>query len=177
MQLIVSAVWKDVCRCLTAYNVLISIQQVHLVVIDMSKKIVYSGGIAHDRRIALKEMPEDRKCDFRRDYESGKTLKDIAEKYCCDPRTVRKCILINKSSDELGQQTAPTKLTEYMEIVDLMYHDLISPSCHQTKSHGICMISREIFGIIKEQGYSGSERTVRNYIRMKYQFVDDDGEE
>jgi hypothetical protein len=42
------------------------------------------------------------------------TLKQIAEKYHCDQRTVRTCILLNKSSGDLGKQNAPTKLQPYI---------------------------------------------------------------
>ena len=139
--------------------------------VDMGKKIVYNGSEAHDRRIVLRDMPEDQKCDFRRDYESGKTLKDIAEKYCCDPRTVRRCILNNKSSSELGRQTAPTKLTEFMGLIDSMYCEIVSPVHQLSKPPGICEISRMVTTQIREKGYSGSERTVRNYLRIKHRFV------
>lgn len=138
---------------------------------DMSKKIVYSGGTARDRRIALRDMPEGRKCDFRREYESGKTLKEIADEYCCDPRTVRRCILNNKSSSELGRQTAPTKLTAYIDTINSLYHEGTDTEHDRTKLSGICGISLEITERIRRQGYTGSERTVRNYLRMKYRFV------
>lgn len=137
----------------------------------MCKKIVHSGGVSHERKAVLKDIPDDEKCDFRLDYEAGSTLKQIAEKYYCDPRTVRKCILINKSSSELGRQTAPTKLSQYVDLIDSMYHDVVESERSRSKPPGICEISRSITSEIRKKGYSGSERTLRNYLRMKYQFV------
>ena len=37
----------------------------------------------------LPALPSEEWCDFRKDYEAGMTMKSIAEKYMCDPRTVR----------------------------------------------------------------------------------------
>ena len=123
-------------------------------------------------RLYLPEMPEEEWCDFRQDYESGMTLKLIAEKYLCDPRTVRKCIIANKQSSEIGRQMAPTKLAAYIGRIDTLYREYtFSPAGSISERSGICDISRRITAQLQLEGYTGSERTVRNYLRAKYQFV------
>ena len=102
-------------------------------------------------------------CDFRLDLNDGMTLKQIAEKYNCDQRTVRTCILLNKSSRDLGKQYAPTKLEPYIEEVGRLYQSLISQSSGQMPFSTL-KISRQITEIISKHGYAGSERTVRNYL-------------
>lgn len=134
------------------------------------KTIVYNR-ITQSRRLHPPDILESEWCDFRRDFESGMTLKMIAEKYVCDPRTVRKCIMNNKSSSEIGKQSEPTKLAAYVEQVDSMYQDFIIMQQTSYKKLGICDISRKITKILAEEGYTGSERTVRNYLRNTYQIV------
>ena len=102
-------------------------------------------------------------CDFRLDLNDGMTLKQIAEKYHCDQRTVRTCILLNKSSGDLGKQNAPTKLQPYIDEVESLFQSLIDQSSGQ-KPFSTLSISRQITMIISEHGYAGSERTVRNYL-------------
>lgn len=105
-------------------------------------------------------IPPEKWCDFRIDFESGMTLKQIAEKYFCDQRTVRNCIIMNKSSYDLGKQYAPTKLQPYEEQIQTLYAQYTS------EDHpGITRISRLITETISQSGYRGSERTVRNYLK------------
>ena len=119
-------------------------------------------------------IPKDEWCDFRLEYESGSTLKEIAEKHFCDPRTVRRCISSNKSSTELGRQTEPTKLAPYYDSIDTLFQQIINNreanQCPENKI-GICEISRIITQQLMTHGYTGSERTVRNYLRKKYQYI------
>ena len=136
------------------------------------KKIIYSR-TAQRRRIPLPDLPEGEWCDFRCDYESGMTLKDIAEKYFCDPRTVRRCIFANKSSSELGKQMELTKLAAFSEQIDSLYWEIVDAQDISKKKIGICDISRRITAELEAEGYTGSERTVRNYLRSHYQFVTD----
>lgn len=75
-------------------------------------------------RFQLPEIPRGCWCDFRRDFESGMTLKSIGIKYHCDQRTVRSCIILNKSSAELGRQYAPTKLEPYIPEIERLYQIL-----------------------------------------------------
>ncbi|MBQ9155511.1 MAG: hypothetical protein IJ137_01875 [Eubacterium sp.] len=94
----------------------------------MSHKKMYISEPNKSPSFPLPSLPEDQWCDFRRDYESGSTLKAIAAKYLCDPRTVRRCIMLNKSSCELGRQTAPTKLAPYHSMIDRLYVKYIKES-------------------------------------------------
>lgn len=119
-------------------------------------------------------IPKDEWCDFRLEYESGSTLKEIAEKHFCDPRTVRRCISSNKSSTELGRQTEPTKLAPYYDMIDTLFQQIIIDKEADPGSDnkvGICEISRIITQQLISQGYTGSERTVRNYLRKKCQYI------
>ena len=144
-------------------------------------------------RFQLPEIPHGCWCDFRRDFESGMTLKSIGIKYHCDQRTVRSCIILNKSSAELGHQYAPTKLEPYIPEIERLYQILsnggIPQSAEQNIAHkadssprqlasqsaqtypsvipGITRLSHLIAQKIAEFGYTGSERLVRNYLRAK----------
>ena len=112
----------------------------------------------------LPVLPSDEWCDFRKDYEAGMTMKSIAEKYICDPRTVRKCLFQNKSSHELGRQTAPTKLAPYLPVIEHLYKEL------SAEASSFCMLSQRITMELHALGYAGSERTVRNHLRSNYQY-------
>lgn len=136
------------------------------------KTITYNRTTQRGRLSSVREIPESEWCDFRRDYESGMTLKTIAEKYICDPRTVRRCILTNKPSADLGKQTEPTKLAAYADRIEVLFLNI----SHDRNVQGICDISRKITAVLKEEGYTGSEWTVRNYLRRQYQFVTDPDE-
>ena len=139
------------------------------------KKIFYNR-TAQSKRIPLPDLPEGEWCDFRCDYELGMTLKDIAEKYFCDPRTVKRCIFANKSSGELGKHMEPTKLAAFSEQIDSLYWEIAEAQEILKKKFGICDISRKITAELVLEGYTGSERTVRNYLRSHYQFVMDPDE-
>ena len=139
------------------------------------KKIIYNR-TTQSRRLQPPDIPKKEWSDFRCDYESGMTLKMIAEKYLCDPRTVRKSIMSNKSSSEIGKQSEPTKLAAYVERIDSLYQDFILIQRVSHMKSGICDISRKITRILSDEGYTGSERTVRNYLRNTYQFVTDPDE-
>lgn len=103
-------------------------------------------------------VPPEKWCDFRVDYESGMTLREISEKYCCDPRTVRGCIQKNKSSCDLGHKSTPTILASYEhEITKIL-------SEHSVNTQSICQLSRLVTNRLQKSGYHGSERTVRNYL-------------
>ena len=120
----------------------------------------------------LPDIPPEKWCNIRADYESGMTLKAIADKYFCDPRTVRSCIINNKASTELGKQSAPTKLSPFIQLVNQLFLEYTQKgSMYHSAANSFCAISREITLVIQKQGYTGSERTVRNYLRNKYQFT------
>ena len=138
----------------------------------MCKEIIIDNRIRQRGRIPLPDYPEIEWCDFRRDYESGMTLKQIAEKYHCDSRTVKRFIWYNRSSSELGKQMVPTKIEPFIDRLEYLYGKYIDNDEHT----GICEISRLITEQLINEGYTGGERTVRNYLRAKYQHVTDPDE-
>jgi len=142
----------------------------------MCKEKIIDNRTRQRGHIPLPDIPESEWCDFRRDYESGMTLKRIAEKYYCDSRTVKSCILNNKSSTELGSQKKPTKIAAYVGRIDTEFRMIVSDQNYISEGLGICEISERITAIIKQTGYDGSERTVRNYLRITYQFPRDPDE-
>ena len=99
-------------------------------------------------------------CDFRMDFDAGMTLKQIAARYHCDQRTVRTCILLNKSSSELGRQYAPTKIAPFAAEAESLYWKMT-----QKEAIPLTQASRKITMILAERGYTGSERTIRNYLK------------
>ena len=139
----------------------------------MCKEKIVDNRTRQCGHLPLPDIPEEAWCDFRRDYESGMTLKRIAEKYYCDSRTVKSCILNNKSSTELGSQKKPTKIAAYIDLIDTEFQKIISDQSFTSEGAGICEISEKITEMIQQSGYDGSERTVRNYLRITYQFPRD----
>ena len=113
-------------------------------------------------RLPLPDIPRDRWCDFRREYEAGMSLKAIAAQHICDPRTVRRLLLLNKGSEHIGQQHAPTVLDPWVPLIQEQLQTLPEGSV------GICTASRAITARLRQDGYTGSERTVRNYLRSRY---------
>lgn len=109
------------------------------------------------------QIPREEWCDFRIDYENGMTLLAIGEKYHCDARTVKRCILLNKPSSRLGQKSTPTRLSPYRHLirdyVEETWQDQKTPLTHR---------SRELTGLLQQQGYEGCERTVRNCLSQLY---------
>lgn len=143
--------------------------------------------------VPFPDIPPDQWCDVRRDYEQGRTLKQLSEDYYCDRRTIRRCLLHNLNSTEIGRQQAPTKLTAFIHRIDILYEEytcasraasVLSGSSpvnattagadHHTsdktavKGSGICAISKLITAQIRDEGYTGSERTVRNYLSSRF---------
>jgi len=139
----------------------------------MCKEKIIDNRTRQRERIPLPDIPEDQWCDFRRDYESGMTFKKIAEKYVCDSRTVKSCILNNKSSNELGSQRKPTKIASFVDLIDTEYQEIVFGKSFASEEIGICEISERITELLKQNGYTGGERTVRNYLRITYQFARD----
>ena len=120
------------------------------------------------KRIRPPEVPVEEWCDFRRDYENSMSLKEIGIKYCCDSRTVKRCIMLNKSSNDLGRQTAPKKLTPYRSRIDQLYQELQESSSVKGQYVPVYRISTKITEEIRTEGYTGCERAVRNYLREQY---------
>ena len=113
----------------------------------------------------LPDLPRARWCDFRIKYiEQHMTLRELAEEYMCDPRTVRACLIHNKSSSSLGKKTVPTRIDLCRdEIRDLLEQEL---PCLPDHIRSIYQLSRYLFPLLRERGYTGSERTLRNYLHL-----------
>ena len=58
--------------------------------------------MGYGNRILLPDIPKEQWSDFRTDFENGMTLKDIADKYHCDPRTVKTALPLNRGSSDFG---------------------------------------------------------------------------
>lgn len=110
-------------------------------------------------KFILPDIPRQEWCDYRREYEAGLSLRAIAERHFVDPRTVRSGLVHNIGSDGLGRRHAPRKLSIYENQIRTMLPAL------SEKTDSLIEISRQITSHLKEIGYTGSERTVRNFIR------------
>lgn len=113
----------------------------------------------------LPDLPREEWCDFRIKYsEQNRTLVQLAEEYMCDPRTVRSCLLHNKSSKSLGKKTVPTRIDMFRdEIREVLEQEL--PRLPADIS-SVYQLSRYLLPILQEKGYTGSERTLRNYLHI-----------
>ena len=115
-------------------------------------------------RFSMPDLPRELWCDFRVDYvENHMTLVQLAEKYYCDPRTVKNCIRHNKSSFELGKKTTPTRIQVHdKHIKELVIENEAFIFSDITSIYGL---SQYLYPMMQENGYSGSERTLRNYLQ------------
>lgn len=109
------------------------------------------------KKIILPDIPENEKCDYRLDYDSGMSISKIAEKYYCDKRTVRTALIYNHSSNQLGKRKKPTQLSKYEHRIEVLWHEY-------KKLGSLYTISKTITQTINNEGYTGKERTVRNYL-------------
>ena len=125
----------------------------------------------HQRRkqtikFSMPDIPREAWCDFRKDFvEKNMTLVQLAQKYCCDPRTVRNCIQHNKSSFELGKKSTPTHMQLYeQQVRELILHNIDRiPDNVST----VYSLSHHLYPLLQNHGYSGSERTLRNYLQTQ----------
>lgn len=108
-------------------------------------------------RILLPDIPKEQWSDFRADFESGMTLKDIAVKYHCDPRTVRTALPLNRGSNDFGKWTSPKKLEAHIDSISKVL-------CSTAQFKSLSNLSQHITSEIQKVGYTGGERTVRNYL-------------
>lgn len=109
-------------------------------------------------KFTLPGIPESDWCDYRKEYEAGLSLRKIAELHYVDPRTVRSALENNTDSRDLGKRHAPVKLSRYEERILKMIPEI------QPSSGSLTSLSRQLTLHLRECGYTGSERTVRNYL-------------
>ena len=108
------------------------------------------------RKFLLPDIPEEQRCFFRKEYDSGKTLQQIALENHCDRRTVRIAIIHNR--DEIGQQTVNSKTDRYKQHIEYLLKTI-------PKSRSLFSKSTQIAKILNESGIDISERSIRNYIK------------
>ena len=108
------------------------------------------------RKILLPDIPKEKRCFFRKEYDSGKSLQQIAQENHCDRRTVRIAIIHNR--DEIGQQTVGSKTDKYKNRIELLLKTI-------PKSRSLFSKSTQIAKELNESGIEISERSIRNYIK------------
>ena len=118
------------------------------------------GSGKKSNRIMLPDIPQDQWSDFRVDFENGISLKDIASKHHCDPRTVKAALPRNRGSADFGKWAFPKKLEAHM---DSSSRVIDSSPPFRTLTN----LSHHITAEIQKEGYTGGERTVRNYLNTK----------
>lgn len=114
----------------------------------------------HTERIVLPDIPKEQWSDFRADYESGMTMKEIASKYFCDPRTVSSALSLNRGSSDFSKRIQPKKLAPHERTIAQLVRDT-------TEYKSLLKLSRRITAELQKEGYSGGERTVRNYLQTR----------
>ena len=110
------------------------------------------------RKILLPDIPEEKRGFFRREYDTGKSLQQIAIENHCDRRTVRIAIIHNR--DEIGQQTVDSKTDKYKHRIERLLETI-------PKSRSLFSKSTQIAKILNENGIELSERSIRNYIKKQ----------
>lgn len=110
------------------------------------------------RKITLPDIPEEKKCFFRKEYDRGKSLQQIALENYCDRRTVRIAIIHNR--DEIGQQTVDSKTDKYKHRIERLLETI-------PKSRSLFSKSTQIAKALNESGIEISERSIRNYIKKQ----------
>lgn len=116
-------------------------------------------------RFTLPDLPKSQWCDMRRAYiEKNLTLSELAKIYNCDARTVKACLIQNKSSSALGKKSTPTRI----DPVKNELQELLTRHLEQLPEdiHSIYQLSRHLLPLLKECGYRGSERTLRNFLHL-----------
>ena len=109
----------------------------------------------------LSGLTETHRCTFRLLHDAGMSTYEIAEKYGCDRRTVSRLIRENREFDEIGKwQSGKKTLSEYTGLInEICRSDLSSyPSLFSFSTH--------VLSVLRDHGYTGSERTIRNHLRQ-----------
>lgn len=92
-------------------------------------------------------------------YKTGKTITEVASTLHCDRRTASKLIKNNLNEEDIGRwDPSHKKLTGYAGIINSFIDTDIS------KYKSLLSFSKALCSQLAEQGYTGSERTVRNYL-------------
>lgn len=95
-------------------------------------------------------------------YLSGKTVSEVAEMLGCERRTAARLIRSNLDTSDIGRwDTSHKKLCGYTEIINVYVNDNIDDYS------SVIALSRDLFHLLKKSGYTGSERTIRNYLNQQ----------
>lgn len=121
-----------------------------------------SGGSIKNRRLLIDDrIPEEQWSDARRQYIlEEKSLSLIGKEQHMDPRTVSKLVKNNWNFDRVGKHQSPSKVEPYAGAI----LDLLTSGCFHRYS-GIMTVSEKILARIRSLGYTGSERTLREYLK------------
>ena len=121
-----------------------------------------SGGSIKNRRLLIDDqIPEEQWSDARRQYIlEEKSLGRIGKEQHMDPRTVSKLVKNNLNFDRVGKHQSPSKVEPYAGTI----LDLLTSGCFHRYS-GIMTVSEKILAHIRSLGYTGSERTLREYLK------------
>lgn len=121
-----------------------------------------SGGSIKNRRLQIDDqIPEEQWSDARRQYIlEEKSLSLIGKEQHMDPRTVSKLVKNNWNFDRVGKHQSPSKVEPYAGAI----LDLLTSGCFHRYS-GIMTVSEKILAHIRSLGYTGSERTLREYLK------------
>lgn len=121
-----------------------------------------SGGSIKNRRLQIDDqIPEEQWSDARRQYIlEEKSLSLIGKEQHMDPRTVSKLVKNNWNFDRVGKHQSPSKVEPYAGTI----LDLLTSGCLHRYS-GIMTVSEKILALIRSLGYTGSERTLREYLK------------
>lgn len=121
-----------------------------------------SGGSIKNRRLLIDDqIPEEQWSDARRQYIlEEKSLSLIGKEQHMDPRTVSKLVKNNWNFDRVGKHQSPSKVEPYADAI----LDLLTSGCFHRYS-GIMTVSEKILAHIRSLGYTGSERTLREYLK------------
>lgn len=121
-----------------------------------------SGGSIKNRRLLIDDqIPEEQWSDARRQYiMEEKSLGRIGKEQHMDPRTVSKLVKNNLNFDRVGKHQSPSKVEPYAGAI----LDLLTSGCFHRYS-GIMTVSEKILARIRSLGYTGSERTLREYLK------------
>ncbi len=106
----------------------------------------------------MPKMPAGQWCIARRLREDGLTLQQIGDRFGCDPRTAKACILRN--SDELDRRNTPGVIAPYE---DFLLKALASGIVEAGQS--VRAMTQTLYRLLRERtDYPGGERTLRAYL-------------
>lgn len=114
------------------------------------------------RRLQIDDnLPESEWCDVRIEYlKDGKTVAQIAEERGCETRAISRMIKGNRSFSDLGRKRTPYRMDGYQETVERLLKSGAFSDASQ-----IMAITRKLLQHLRPLGYTGSERTLRDYLQ------------